>query len=217
MLASSPTTQKLQTNLSRGLSHPSASPPSIFRLAAKIISSLLRFNPSARAALSELHAFLFCSSLGTGSLPFPLIRVCKLYLVIRSGCVDAVGFFSALLPRAPPAAAVAAGGKFGWNEGGGLSNPLPPSTRSVVAATFPPFQCKSHAIVLRSSCGNMAATWSTLLTSTCRPREDELFGGVVEGGLLRYQRIARKPTRATAMSWGMLIEVWLSAMLVFPG
>lgn len=34
-----------------------------------------------------------------------------------------------------------------------------------------------------------------------------------EVGLLRNQRMARKPTRATAMSWGMLIEVCDSAML----
>ena len=36
---------------------------------------------------------------------------------------------------------------------------------------------------------------------------------VVGVGLLRYQRRARKPTIATAISWGMLIEVCVSAIL----
>lgn len=189
--------------------HASPSFASIFRLAARIISSLLLFNPSALTALSELHAFRFCSSLGTGSLPFPLIFDCSPYRVIKSGWLGE-GLFSPLAPLAP-CPAVAGGGRFGWNEGGGLSKPLPPKTLSVVAATFPPFRCRSHAIALRSSCGNIADTWSTLLTSTCRSREEEL--GVDDAGLLRNHRIARKPTSATAMSCGMLIEVWLSAML----
>ena len=33
------------------------------------------------------------------------------------------------------------------------------------------------------------------------------------GGLLKYQRIAKKPTRATARSCGMLIEVSVWAMV----
>lgn len=33
------------------------------------------------------------------------------------------------------------------------------------------------------------------------------------GGLLRYQRRAKKPTRATARSWGMLIEVSVWAIV----
>lgn len=42
---------------------------------------------------------------------------------------------------------------------------------------------------------------------------EEVEGEVVEGGLLRNHRRARKPTMATAMSCGMLIEVWVSAIL----
>ena len=130
---------------------------SIFRLAARIISSLLRFSASARDTLSELHAFLFCSSLGTGSLPFPLNLPCNPYLVIKSGC-PGEGRFSPLAPLKEPCPAVAGAGILGWNDGGGLSRPLPASTLSVVAATFPPLRCKSQAIALRSSCGNIEDT-----------------------------------------------------------
>ena len=37
--------------------------------------------------------------------------------------------------------------------------------------------------------------------------EEEPFEEDEEGGLFMNQRSARKPTRATARSWGMLIEV----------
>lgn len=55
----------------------------------------------------------------------------------------------------------------------------------------------------------MEETWSTLVTSTCRPlRDDEVLeeAAVEEMGLLRNQRMAKKPTSATAMIWGMLME-----------
>lgn len=38
-----------------------------------------------------------------------------------------------------------------------------------------------------------------------------------EGGLFMNQRIARKPTRATARSWGMLIEVCEACAMVGEG
>ena len=67
-----------------------------------------------------------------------------------------------------------------------------------------------------SSCGNMAETCEILVGSTFRVRDedDELEAAPVEGeeGLLRYQRIARKPTRATAKSCGMFIEVSCAMM-----
>lgn len=44
-------------------------------------------------------------------------------------------------------------------------------------------------------------------------REDEV-GADDEIGLLRYQRMAKKPTRATARIWGMLIEVWPASAMV---
>ena len=56
----------------------------------------------------------------------------------------------------------------------------------------------------------MAETWSTLFTSTCLPREE--LGAEPEEGLFMNHRIARKPTMATAMICGMLIDVWPSAM-----
>lgn len=63
----------------------------------------------------------------------------------------------------------------------------------------------------------MAETWSTFWMSTPRLvllREEVLEGGVgAEAGLLRNQRSARKPTIATAISCGMLIEVCVSAIL----
>lgn len=61
----------------------------------------------------------------------------------------------------------------------------------------------------------MEVTWLILVTSTCLPlREEEEGGGAeAEAGLLRNQRMAKKPTMATARIWGMLIEVWLSAIL----
>ncbi len=68
----------------------------------------------------------------------------------------------------------------GWNDGGGyrhkypatktplpddnphtVSNPPLASTLSVVAATLPPFRCKSHIISRRPSCGNIFAICST--------------------------------------------------------
>lgn len=50
------------------------------------------------------------------------------------------------------------------------SNPLPPNTLSVVAATLPPLRLKSHAICLRPSCGNICATCSTEFALTVPPR-----------------------------------------------
>ena len=60
----------------------------------------------------------------------------------------------------------------------------------------------------------------TLLTSTgLPPREEEGDGaGASDAGLLSNQRMAKKPTSATARSWGMLIEVSVWAMVaVFVG
>ena len=62
----------------------------------------------------------------------------------------------------------------------------------------------------------MVLTWSIFVMSTCPPLprdDDEGLDVVVVGGLLRNHRIARKPTRATAMSWGMFIEVCVSAIV----
>ena len=56
----------------------------------------------------------------------------------------------------------------------------------------------------------MPETWSILVMSICcRPplRLDAEAEEGEEEGLLRNQRMAKKPTSATAMIWGMLIEV----------
>lgn len=70
----------------------------------------------------------------------------------------------------------------------------------------------------RSSCGNMALTWAICAGSTPRLARDELLlllllPGEEGGGLLRYQRMAKKPTSATARSCGMLIDVSVCAMV----
>ena len=69
----------------------------------------------------------------------------------------------------------------------------------------------------RSSCGNMALTWVICAGSTPRFARDELLLllplGEEGGGLLRYQRMAKKPTSATARSCGMLIDVSVWAMV----
>lgn len=176
---------------------PSAALASIFRLAARIISSLRLFSPSALAALSELQACRFCSSDGSASFPLPLTRDCRLYLVIKSCCEPVAGFEAAGDVR------VGAGiGSCGWNVGGGVSSVLPDSTRSVVADTEPPFLCKSHAIALLSNCGNMPATCSTFVASIrCAPgfEDVELLGPAEVVGFMNH-RIAKKPMTATAMS-----------------
>ena len=72
----------------------------------------------------------------------------------------------------------------------------------------------------------MVEIWVIFCGSIPRLLPEVLFVGlvVVEGlvvvvgtGLLRYQRKARKPTIATAISWGMLIEVCVSAILAGRG
>ena len=70
-------------------------------------------------------------------------------------------------------------GTWGWNDGGACSKsishgncrtssaqlagsrPLPPRTLSVVAATLPPFRCRSHMISLLFNCGNICVICST--------------------------------------------------------
>lgn len=91
-----------------------------------------------------------------------------------------------------------------------MSSPRPLRIRSDVPATLPPLRCRSQAMLRRSSCGNMELIWVICAGSTARLREEPLLLLPPEEedmGLLRYQRMAKKPTSATARSWGMLIEV----------
>ena len=88
---------------------------------------------------------------------------------------------------------------------------------------MPPLRCRSQAMLRRSSCGNMALTWEIWAGSTARLLREEpamlllLPGAEEPGGLLKYQRMAKKPTRATARSCGMLIEVSVWAMVAVDG
>jgi hypothetical protein len=83
------------------------------------------------------------------------------------------------------------------------SSPLPPNTLSVVAARLPPFLCKSHAMSLRSSWGNMCAIWSIcaglILTVRAGLAVDR---APVPAGFDRYHRIARTETIMKTMSCG---------------
>ena len=103
----------------------------------------------------------------------------------------------------PAVLGVAEAGIGGWNEGGGCSTsyiqhviptrsmarraPLtasnPPLAKilSVVAATLPPFRCKSHIISLRLIWGNIIATCSTSAGFAARGLER----GVVAEGLVK--------------------------------
>jgi hypothetical protein len=88
-----------------------------------------------------------------------------------------------------------------------VSSPRPLNTRSVVAAAFPPFRCRSHAISRRLSCGNICA-----MSSICRWFRRGVAARVEVGrvpwadGLLKYQRMARKVTTRKTRTWGMLID-----------
>lgn len=131
-----------------------------FLLAARIISSLLLCRFACLSLRSALHDFAFGWS-ASESAELWLIFEVKLYRVIRSGCVGCCGAGVALVGVAVER------GSGTLNEGGAfatcqplsnrdilsrrlfvltLSKPLPLSARSVVAATFPPFLCKSQAI-----------------------------------------------------------------------
>ena len=65
----------------------------------------------------------------------------------------------------------------------------------------------------------MALTWEIWAGATARLLREApalllpLPGEEEPGGLLRYQRMAKKPTRATARSCGMLIDVSVWAMV----
>ena len=91
-----------------------------------------------------------------------------------------------------------------------LSRDLPLSTLSVVAAAFPPFLCRSHAMSLLLSCGNicaMVSIWAGLI------RTERLATGRVPfaEGLLEYHRYTRKATTANTRTCGMFMLC--SAML----
>jgi len=85
-----------------------------------------------------------------------------------------------------------------------VSNPRPLNTRSVVAATIPPFLCRSHAISLLFNCGNMLAIWS-MCAGLIRTARFVPAGRVpAAAGFARYHRMARTETMMKTMSCGML-------------
>jgi hypothetical protein len=189
-----------------------------FRRAAKTISSLLRCKFACRSFRSALHALGFACSAGSS--------VCcnlaaRLYRVMRSGCA----VFGAGDARGAVCIVGSGRGVGRLNDGGAcsallvtfkmlcwclrrtVSSPRPLNTRSVVAAAFPPFRCRSHAMSRRLSCGNICA-----MSSICRWFRRGAAARVEVGrvpwadGLLKYQRMARKVTTRKTRTWGMLID-----------
>jgi hypothetical protein len=193
---------------------------SSFRLAAKIISSLRLCKFACLSLLSALHDFAFgCSScIGCGCWPSLEER---LYRVIKSGCAGLAGVAAA---RAGVGAARGAGVGI-WKDAGAcsilvlpsfaanlwvmltVSKPLPFSPLSIVAATFPPFRCKSHAMSRLLSCGSISATWSICagLTRGAARFAAARVPGAAAVGLLRYHRTARKVTTINTSTWGTLM------------
>lgn len=197
---------------------------SIFRLAARIISSLLRCRLACLSFLSWLQAFpLGCSSVAV-VVACPTLEA-RLYRVIRSGWTGLAGCLVALRAGPPVGVAVLEGGS--WKLGGGYgqiseratpvsihaagfardvrrrtcSNDLPPNTVSVTPCTFPPFLCRFQAIVRLSNCGNIWASWSIWAGLGL------LFAaevGVLALAGLNHQRRARTVTARKTRSCGML-------------
>lgn len=96
-----------------------------------------------------------------------------------------------------------------------VSNPLPPSIRSVVAAALPPFRCKSHAMSRLLSCGNICATWSICAGFMRGVERWEVARVCGAEGLLKYHRMARTVTMRKTMTCGMFMDC--SAMVARGG
>ncbi len=85
------------------------------------------------------------------------------------------------------------------------SKPRPERTRSVVAATLPPFRCRSHMISRVLNCGNIWDICSTWAGSTTLPRaRPRALGGLLSSSRLKNHRITKKETTARVRSEGML-------------
>lgn len=102
-----------------------------------------------------------------------------------------------------------------------MSKPPPTNTRSLVAAMLPPFRCRSQAMALRSSWGNMAAICSTCWTLMVRCRE--LAGTAVpvlaegEGARKKKWRMRKAVRRRMRPSWGREMEVVSGILFVAVG
>lgn len=97
-----------------------------------------------------------------------------------------------------------------------VSSPRPVNILSVVAATLPPFLCKSHMISLRFNCGNICDICSTWAGSIMRPRERPApFAPPLLPSRFKNQRITRKETTANVSKEGMLMEG--SSSTIFSG
>lgn len=126
----------------------------------------------------------------------------RLYLEIKSCPSDLVGGDGAGCAGGTPVGGIATRG---WKEGGGASKPRPERTRSVVAATLPPFRCRSHIISRVLNCGNIWDICSTWAGSTTLPRaRPRALGGLLSSSRLKNHRITKKETTARVRSEGML-------------
>lgn len=85
------------------------------------------------------------------------------------------------------------------------SKPRPERTLSVVAATLPPFRCRSHMISRVLNCGNIWDICSTWAGSTTFPRaRPRALGGLLSSSRLKNHRNTKKETTARVRSEGML-------------
>ena len=97
------------------------------------------------------------------------------------------------------------------------SNPRPLKILSVVAATLPPFRCKSHIISRAFNCGNIWDICSTCAGSTAFPRArlrppppEPLPGSLSR---LKNHRMTKKETTARVRRDGMLRDGSSSAIV----
>lgn len=88
-----------------------------------------------------------------------------------------------------------------------ISKPRPLKILSVVAATLPPFRCKSHIISRVFSCGNICDICSTWAGSTACPRARvRLPPAPGSSSRLKNHRITKKDTTAKVRREGILRE-----------
>jgi hypothetical protein len=104
------------------------------------------------------------------------------------------------------------------------SSVLPLNILSVVAAMFPPFLCKSHAICRRSCCGNMDVNWSIWAAVILAPPARRFAAAgcpALGAGLENIHRMVKAARTMKTTSWGTFsvcsviaaIRTWISDLM----